>query len=162
MRSILRQSLKCFTLIKIFDTIELMKTLKDLKAGDDVYVLVEYNLCKAIFIKLNKKSVKVKYQYQDFATNEIKFREVYEPIDKSAHPEEKIAVVWEMWRGTNGRGGYRLDKTMYPTYHREAKLWPHQALLNEQPHGNIVSDSISSKEKNQDNLRNMLKGLQIK
>lgn len=33
--------------------------------------------------------------------------------DKCALPNEMVCVVWETWRGNNGRGGYRVEKQKY-------------------------------------------------
>jgi len=38
------------------------------------------------------------------------------PKDKCAEPEENVCVVWEKGRGTNGRGGYRVERELYPEH----------------------------------------------
>lgn len=86
-----------------------------LQKGDIVWVLSEYNLVRAEVMttpKVNAKSVllgKVPFYTPGYTWRAS--------IDKVARPDEKICIVWEKWKGKNGRGGYRLDKTMYPQYH---------------------------------------------
>jgi hypothetical protein len=86
-----------------------------LQKGDTVWVLSEYQWVRAEVMttpKDNSKSVLlggVSYYTPGYTWRAS--------IDKVAKPDEKICIVWEKWKGKNGRGGYRLDKTMYPQYH---------------------------------------------
>lgn len=36
--------------------------------------------------------------------------------EKCASPDEELVIVWEMWKGCNGRGGYRLEREAYKEY----------------------------------------------
>lgn len=36
--------------------------------------------------------------------------------EKCAFPDEKVCIVWETWKGTNGRGGYRVERNLYPQH----------------------------------------------
>lgn len=108
-----------------FPTVKM--TPPNVKKGDIVYVLSEYNLDKAEVLSISGKNVKVKFLIND---SERSF-----PFDKVAEPDESIAVVWEQWKGANGRGGYRIERELYPNKRREAKKWPHQALVWEDHYG---------------------------
>ncbi len=35
------------------------------------------------------------------------------PKSKCANRGEKVCVVWEVWKGRNGRGGYRVERDIY-------------------------------------------------
>jgi len=86
-----------------------------LQKGDTVWVLSEYHWLRAEVMttpKANSKSVllgKVSSYPSGYTWRAS--------TDKVARLDEKICIVWETWKGKNGRGGYRLDKTMYPQYH---------------------------------------------
>jgi hypothetical protein len=51
----------------------------------------------------------------------------YVAPDNCAVPGESVCIVWERWRGTNGRGGYRVERERYPEYRVPAEqvgeLW---------------------------------------
>lgn len=74
----------------------------------DGYVLLEYELFKAKVLKENKKTFTV---FTDGEQRRIA-KEKYVPKDIP------FCVVWERWKGVNGRGGYRLETNKYPAQHR--------------------------------------------
>lgn len=102
-------------------------TPPNVKKGNIVYILDGYDLDKAEVLSIGDKKVKVKVLISGY--------EKRVPFDKVAEPDESIAVVWERWKGTNGIGGYRLERELYPNKRRDAKKWPHQALVWEDSYG---------------------------
>lgn len=38
----------------------------------------------------------------------------YVPKEKCAKVDESVCIVWETWKGKNGRGGYRIERELYP------------------------------------------------
>jgi len=59
-----------------------------------------------VLLKTNKKTYKVLHAAAPYVQNW--------PKEKCAFPNEKVCVVWETWRGVNGRGGYRVERERYP------------------------------------------------
>lgn len=43
------------------------------------------------------------------------------PAEKCARPDESICLVWELWKGRNGRGTYRIERSLYPQWRVPAK-----------------------------------------
>lgn len=83
-----------------------MPTIRDLKPGDYILCLLEYDFMIYEFVECYRKSVRVKYTWDHV---ERKF-----PVEKCAHPDELIVCVQERWKGRNGRGGYRIERELYP------------------------------------------------
>lgn len=79
-----------------------------MKAGDQVYYLTEYNWHLAHVVKVNKVNIRLKDRVLN-VERDIK-------PDKIATLEEKVCVVWECWKGKNGRGGYRVERELYPQW----------------------------------------------
>lgn len=108
---------------------------RKLRVNDRVVVLVEYCLYHGVVLKVNSKTVKVSIPSgQSFcqAAYEKNFA-----LAKVAHEDEPIAVIWELWKGVNGRGGYRLDRDMYPDRLMPAKTWPWQRYVYEAAYGQL-------------------------
>ena len=40
--------------------------------------------------------------------------------EKVCAASEQVCIVWELWRGVNGRGGYRIERELYPERHMQA------------------------------------------
>lgn len=82
------------------------------KTGDDVVVLEEYNLYPGRVISVGPKRIKVLVDRRaaSFMRSGVKY---FLP-EKVARADEMICVVWEAWKGRNGRGGYRLDRGTSP------------------------------------------------
>jgi len=79
-----------------------------MKTGDQVYYLTEYNWHLADVLKVNKVNIRLKDRVLN-VERDIK-------PDKIATLEEKVYVVWETWKGKNGRGGYRVERELYPQW----------------------------------------------
>lgn len=107
--------------------------------GDEVRVLREYNLFFGTVKRINSKSITVDFPAQAWLKAHTK---CVNPI-KIVKSTDSIAVVWEMWKGKNGRGAYRLEYELYPEYQRFASKWPSQAHLNETVFGVLDSDCES-------------------
>ena len=73
----------------------------------DGYVLLDYELFKAKLIRENKKTFTV---FTDGDKKHI-------VKDKYVSRNVPFCVVWERWKGVNGRGAYRLDTKKYYEYH---------------------------------------------
>ena len=82
-----------------------------LKAGDPIYFLSDYDWIPAKVMKVNAKSVKLEFVARH-AWGKTFTKNV--PHEKVAHSDEVVCVVWEMWKGKNGRGGYRVERELYP------------------------------------------------
>jgi hypothetical protein len=106
-------------------------TPPNLKKGDICFYLDEYVLSKGIVESIGPKNIKIKTQNY----NNIFF--ITKSFDKVAEPDEKIAVIWERWKGVNGRGGYRLERNLYPNLLKPAKLWPYQSYIDEYKYGKL-------------------------
>lgn len=102
------------------------------KKGDLVYFLSDYDLMHGTVESIGPKKVKIKAQQFGPGTYITSV-----PFDKVAEPDESIAVVWETWKGVNGRGGYRLERELYPEYRRSAKKWPFQTNVHEDHYGEL-------------------------
>lgn len=111
-------------------------TPPNLKKGDVVYLLVDYDLQRGTIESIGPKKVKIKTKFfgPEYITSV--------PFDKVAEPDEKIAVVWETWKGVNGRGGYRLERELYPEYRRPAKNWPFQSNVREEHYGELSDHQL--------------------
>ena len=100
--------------------------------GSAVMVLCEYNLVPATVAKIGRgKNIKVEIP----AGHGLSAHTKYVPLEKVAEVDEKICIVWEAWRGVNGRGSYRIERELYPDIRREAGDWPYQVRLTETAYG---------------------------
>lgn len=83
--------------------------------GQEAKVLIEYTLFKCVVKSIGRKRIKVTFQIPGCNPGE-KF--VYP--EKLASLDENVVLVWEQWKGVNGRGAYRIERVLYPEYHRPA------------------------------------------
>lgn len=85
-----------------------------------IYFLSDYNFERGNLLKVGKKNCKIEI---DFLQADCTFgkRVVTIPNEKTAKPDESVCVVWETWRGRNGRGGYRIERALHPALHGMAK-----------------------------------------
>ena len=81
------------------------------KDGARMFVLLEYNFWPSTLISVGRTRLKVEY-HDRMTTNPIR---AFAP-EKCALPDELICIVWETWRGKNGRGGYRIERNLYPKH----------------------------------------------
>ncbi len=101
-----------------------------------IYFLSEYNWLQGNLLKTNKATFKIEVSNNDGTSHTRLVRK-----EKCAFPEERVCVVWETWRGCNGRGGYRVEKFFY---RRERVL---ASLVARQSHGpgRVVEDKSTDR-----------------
>ncbi len=92
----------------------------------EIYFLDEYRWEVGELVSENAKSFTIQ------AGAAFGNRKIRKEKDKCAMPEESVVMVWEQWRGTNGRGGYRIERTLYPQKRRPAKEWYEMPSVNTQ------------------------------
>lgn len=68
-----------------------------------VYFLFDYNWEHGELLPSRSKKNKIRTDWGDC---------LIDPA-KCAFPDELVVVVWEMWRGRNGRGTYRVERELY-------------------------------------------------
>lgn len=78
--------------------------------GTVIYFLSDYNWEKGFLIGETKKNLKINIPPNVFFRGAIR----YIPKEKCATLGESVCVVWEQWKGKNGRGGYRVERELYP------------------------------------------------
>lgn len=88
-----------------------------------IYFLDDYNWEKGEIISVGPKRYKIKMPATSITAEWT--RRV--PKEKCAMPDEEVCVVWETWRGTNGRGGYRVERVLYPGQRVPAKMVARQS-----------------------------------
>jgi hypothetical protein len=108
----------------VFESLEQFEGKEIIKPGDLVYFLYDYTLEKGLAEFIGNKNIKIaKTRWDD----SIYYKRV--PIEKVVLSDEMICIVWERWKGKNGRGGYRIEKKLYKNRQKLAKEWPYQALV---------------------------------
>ena len=106
---------------------------KTFSVGDEVFVLIDYSLVSGFILKVNDKSIKIKLN-ASFGVNSY---------EKNCKPEKVVrkgdyaVLVWECWKGVNGRGGYRLDTIMYPDLQKPVDKIRPNTYLNESEFGEV-------------------------
>lgn len=79
-----------------------------MKKGDKIYFLFEYHWQSgriAVTPRANSKTVVVEYSpWGTLIRTRVK-------IEKVAFPNDKVCVVWELWRNQNS---YRVERELYP------------------------------------------------
>ena len=76
-----------------------------------IYFLSEYNWLKGELVSSGPKNNKILIPAQHGCIEHTKAI----PKEKCASGDEEVCVVWEMWKGRNGRGGYRVERNLYLT-----------------------------------------------
>jgi hypothetical protein len=89
--------------------------IKDFKADDICYVLCGYDLerCQVVSVGRARLKVKLCSNPQYFFTPRM---------EKVASSAESIVIVWETWKGKNGRGAYRIEREKYPLHRIPANM----------------------------------------
>lgn len=82
----------------------------------DIYYLSDYNWCKGSLVSVGRKNYKISSCGLGLSPALIRV-----PKEKCAFPDENVCVVWETWKGKNGRGGYRVERELYPELRVPAK-----------------------------------------
>lgn len=89
--------------------------------GDTVFWHMEYDICSGLARKVNAKGVRVLGPHGE--------RNI--PAARVVRAGTPAVLVWEMWKGANGAGGYRWDTSLYPDVHMPVEKIPHQTYLDE-------------------------------
>jgi hypothetical protein len=102
--------------------------------NNQVYFLSEYNWYNGTLVGKGPKNFRIYINLPGFKPHT---RSVSR--DKCALPGENVCVVWEKWRGTNGRGGYRVERELYSNLRVPAEQVACQSWglgrVNEQKYG---------------------------
>jgi hypothetical protein len=112
-------------------------TVQDLKPGDTVYFLQDYNWNSMPVVQVNRNTVTIRYAVFSGNTLQWEYFDMNKRIDKCAHPKEKVCVVWERWKGVNGRGGYRVDRDLYPDKMVDAEKVDYQHVSTRKGSGRV-------------------------
>ena len=112
-----------------------MNQAKTFSVGDDVKVLIDYSLCSGKVIKVNPKGIKV-HVVASFGCMDYVGSFKYEKVFKFG---TNAVLVWERWKGKNGRGGYRVDTILYPELVREIETIRPSVYLYEDTFGVVTS-----------------------
>lgn len=86
----------------------------------EIYALFDYNWEKVSLVKENQKTYKISWNIFDGQTSKYRTITKNIPKEKCAFPDEQVCIVWEQWKGVNGRGGYRVEKNLYSGFHVSA------------------------------------------
>jgi len=111
--------------------ITLMNQAKTFSVGANVKVLIDYSLCSGIVLKVNPKGIKVHVAAHLGCVDYV-----------SSFKPEKVfkfgtvaVLVWEQWKGKNGRGSYRVETVMYPELARSIETIRSSVYLYEDAFG---------------------------
>ena len=93
--------------------VEIKQNLPDFSSqvGKEVYFLYGYDWMRGTLISVGKTNLKIAYSIGCLSRVERKI-----PVVKCALPTEQVCVVWETWKGVNGRGGYRVERVLYTPF----------------------------------------------
>ena len=119
----------------IISQINSLNYANNLETGDKVYIFKEYTIFHGIVIKANPKSVKVKIPAQSYYIEHV----MSVPYNKILKAGTLAVLVWETWKGKNGRGGYRFETDLYSKILLPVENIPHKKYLCESVFGNATS-----------------------
>jgi hypothetical protein len=89
-------------------------TLVGLQPGDKAWFLSYYDLILVDVLKTNKNRVKIQVpQYKGCIAHTKSVTN-----QSLIHTSVPFTIVWERWKGRNGRGAYRIDTTNYPQHNK--------------------------------------------
>ena len=71
-----------------------------------IFFLSEYDWMAGELLNFGQKNYKIHIPANGCYLAQTK----YVPKEKCAMPDEHVCIVWEQWKGKNGRGGYRVEK----------------------------------------------------
>ena len=90
-----------------------------MNVGDTVYFLREYKILYGKVVKIGRKNIEIDIppQWGLIAhTRKVAKEKVFEA-------NEMVVPVWEQWKGKNGRGSHRIERTLYANKHRPGRNW---------------------------------------
>lgn len=94
----------------------------DFTTGDKVYFLDEYRLTHGTVISAGPVNLHIEVPVLESDSTWGSYV-VRKPRTKCAWPFERVAIVHELWKGRNGRGGYRIEREAYADDRIPAKDW---------------------------------------
>jgi len=96
--------------------------------GEQVWFQDEYHWYNGVVTSCGPRNVKISCLGRIYT----------KPKEKCATKDEYVAPVWEMWKGKNGRGGYRVERELYPNERKPAHMiGPNDRLWEDAP-GNLT------------------------
>lgn len=104
-----------------------------------IFFLDDYNWRQGELISEGPK----RYKIRTPANGMFKEWTQYVAKEKCAFPDEIVCVVWETWRGVNGRGGYRVEREAYPEHRMPAQGICYASWGN----GRVQEDSPNKEQK---------------
>lgn len=100
--------------------------------GQTIMLLEEYNWVRGTLVGIGRKNLKVA-----LPGGVLLPRTVTVPPERCAHPDEPVCIVWETWKGMNGRGTYRVERERYPEHRIPAKEIARQSTGD----GRVIEDA---------------------
>ena len=79
--------------------------------NEQIYFLWDYNWCIGTLVSSGPKNNKIRFEDFGYLPHVKTVSK-----EKCAVPGESVCVVWEQWKGKNGRGGYRVERELYPQH----------------------------------------------
>ena len=104
-----------------------------LSVDDEVFLLHKKNIYKAIVLKISEKSAKL-HVLNDKGLKEHVKNYVYSSFAKKG---DKVALVWEAWRGLDGLGGFRIEREKYEDIRIPIEKIPSKVYLYEENLGEV-------------------------
>jgi len=89
-----------------------MRSSDEINKTKEIYFLSEYNWERGTLIRSATKTNLIEY-IPDGSGGRLWQQRV--KVEKCATPDELVCVVFEEWKGTNGRGGHRVERNLYPS-----------------------------------------------
>ena len=86
----------------------------EIQVNDEVFFLSDYDLIPSIVLAIGKKNIKIHVPAYKGCIAHIK----YVKPEKVINVKQAFCVVWDLSKGMNGRGSYRIERTMYPEKHK--------------------------------------------
>ena len=90
----------------------------------EIYYLSDYNWEHGVLVSEGKKNFKIYTPGNDFYPS----RTFYVSKDKCAFPDDVVCVVWQSFKGKNGRGSYYVEHELYPEHRIPAKQIARQSI----------------------------------
>lgn len=95
----------------------------DFANGDHIYILRDYEVLSAIVVSARgPKNLLVETPIMGPKGESILYR-MRVARDHCVFPNHRIAIIWETWKGVNGRGGYRIERELYSEKRKPAYVW---------------------------------------
>ncbi len=80
-----------------------------LKENKEIYCLRDYLWVKGELISTGKVNYKIKFTIPGCIEQTSFVKK-----EKCAFPDDLVVIVWMTGKGVNGRGGYRVERELYP------------------------------------------------